>query len=356
MHLATTSASNGRPRRLRATCVESRCIPAYPAAAADKFGSAWRWTPLLETAVDKPRLGKGLSAILGTRTHSAPPPETSSAPIDAGQSDPTGPQVRSLPIDQVVPNPLQPRTRFDETRLAELADSIRATGIIQPILVRPIPGGRFELVAGERRLRAARVAQLTTVPALVKAISDSESLELALVENLQREDLNPIDRAAAYQQYLTTFRVAPDTLARRLGESRANVTNYVRLLSLAPEIQEMVRSNQLSMGHARAIAGVKSQERQLAVARLAARKGLSVRQVETLTTDASATAPTAPPTRQPPSRQIQEVERALQKATGLPATVRPGRKQTSGKVTFAYRTLEEFDTLVQKLGANQFLE
>lgn len=307
--------------------------------------------------MEKPRLGKGLSAILGTRSVTTPPESHAAASAtSAGPSDSGGPQVRSLPIDQVIPNPLQPRTQFDDTRLAELADSIRASGIIQPILVRPIGGGRFELVAGERRLRAARVAQLTSVPALVKEISDSESLELALVENLQREDLNPIDRAAAYQQYLTTFRVAPDTLARRLGESRANVTNYVRLLNLAPEIQEMVRSSQLSMGHARAIAGVKSAERQLSLARLTVRKGLSVRQVEALTTDASATAPTTPPSRPPQSRQVQEVEKAFQKATGLPVAVRPGRKQSSGKITITYRTLEEFDALARQLGANQFLE
>lgn len=310
--------------------------------------------------MDKPRLGKGLSAILGARTTPTTPPVAAARPAEAPVSRETtlhgAASVRSLPIEQVIPNPRQPRTHFDEVRLAELADSIRASGIIQPILVRPIAGGQFELVAGERRWRAARVANLTTVPALVKEITDAESLELALVENLQREDLNPIDRATAYQHYLTTFKVAPDTLARRLGESRANVANYVRLLNLAAEIQEMVRTGSLSMGHARALVGISEPERQLSLARLVARKGLSVRQIEALAADPSTSAPTLPPPRKTPDRHIEEVEKAFRKAIGLPVTVRAGRKKNAGRVTITYRTLEEFDTLAQRLGAAEFLE
>lgn len=308
----------------------------------------------------KPRLGKGLSAILGGHPSipAAPPaavPATqpSSDVVPAGGENVGVGVVRSLPVERIIPNPRQPRTLFDDTRLAELADSIRASGVIQPVIVRPVPGDRFELVAGERRLRAAKVAQLTAVPALVREMSDAESLEFALVENLQREDLNAIDRAAAYQHYLQTFRVAPDTLARRLGESRANIANYLRLLALAGEIQEMVRTGTLSMGHARAIAGIKEPERQLYLARLVARKGLSVRQTEALAGDAEASAPAAAPRS---DRHMEDVERAFRKATGLPVVVRPGRKKNSGKITIAYRTLEEFDALAEKLGARSYLE
>lgn len=303
------------------------------------------------------RLGRGLSGMINSAVN--PPaiqpsnrPNSNHPPATDGVV-----AVRSLRIDEVVPNPRQPRTVFDDSLLQELAASIRVSGILQPITVRSRVGGGFELVAGERRLRAAKLAGLDTVPALIRDVSDAESLELALVENLQRDDLGALERATAYQQYLDAFRSTPEMLATRLGESRSNIVNYIRLLRLPTEIQEMIRTDQLSMGHARALINAGDGQNQLRLAKLAVRRNLSVRQVEELaklpTVAERADVEKAP---DGGSRHLQRVADTLSKSLGVPVELRSGRKLTSGRMVIRYRSLEEFDRIARQLGCDAALE
>jgi ParB family transcriptional regulator, chromosome partitioning protein len=296
----------------------------------------------------RPRLAKGLSALIGTME---PPPQA--AP---NRESSPGEGMRQLTLDSIEPGPRQPRHTFDNVSLEGLAESIRNSGVLQPIVVRQLAEGRFELIAGERRWRAAKMAGIERIPAIVRQVSDAQSLELALIENLQREDLNPIDRAAGYRQYVETFGISIDELARRLGESRANVSNYIRLLALPDEIRQMVETGQLAMGQARAIAGIADAYRQLALARLAIRRNLAVRQVEAL---AKAEPRSSEPTSERPAgdvRHTSDIEQSLSRALGLSVGLIPGKKKNTGRVVIQYRTLEEFDLIAEKLGGQKLME
>ncbi len=296
------------------------------------------------------RLGKGLSAIIGHRSTAVAPAEPS-----------VGPQQRLLhiPLAEIRPNPRQPRVQFDDDSIRALADSIRANGILQPVLVRPAGPGVYELVAGERRWRAAQVAGMPAIPAIVRTLSDEESLALALLENIQREDLGPLERAAGYQKYMSAFGVTAEELATRLAESRANISNYLRLLKLRTDVQELISAGQLAMGQARAIAGIDDPQRQLALARLTVRRNLSVRQVEALAREESAEhdADRAPPrdaARNP--RHVSEVEASLGRALGLNVRLFPGKKKNSGRIVIRYNSLEEFERVAERLGAGVLAE
>lgn len=301
------------------------------------------------------RLGRGLSTLIPTR-HVA----LSTASSEAVRPAPTSDGVRQIAVTEIRPNPLQPRTEFNEPALEALAASIRASGVLQPVLARPAAEGGFELVAGERRWRAAQRAGLTHIPAIVRAVSDHESLELALIENLQREDLGPLERARAYQQYIETFRCTADEFAARISESRANVTNYLRLLRLPAEIQEMLRTGELGMGHARAIAGVADPARQLAIARLVLRRNLAVRQVEALARDpeqvsgAGRRAPQGASTGG--DRHLARVEESLSRALGVPVRLVAARRKNSGKIIISYGTLDDFDRISQRIVGRSSLD
>ncbi len=221
---------------------------------------------------EQPRkaLGKGLSALLPANKSHAPTTITSPS---------TG--ALDLPIDQIEPNPLQPRTTFQADRLAELAQSIRENGVIQPLVVRRV-GDRFQLVAGERRWRASRLAGLKTVPVVVQEFAEKRLMEVALIENIQREDLNPIEVAHAFERLHKDYSLSHDDIARRTGKDRTTVTNMLRLLKLPGDIQLLLAERRLSMGHARAILGLPTPELQIQVAEKAASEGMSVRQVERL--------------------------------------------------------------------------
>lgn len=303
-----------------------------------------------------PRLGKGLNALIGTRT-AAPFHHRAAHPTDVVvPSSPEDPRLRQIPIERLRPNPNQPRASLDQAGLDRLAESIRQTGLLQPILVRSLGGGDFELVAGERRWRAAELAGLKTIPALIRELSDSESFQLALIENIQREDLGPLERATAYQQLVDTHGVAIDVLASRLSESRANIANYLRLLKLSKDVQELISAGQLGMGQARAIAAITNPQQQLAVARLAVRRNLSVRQVEAL-----AKVPVDPTTvtrRTTPQRDsnLSDVEETLSKALGLGVRLQPGRKKNSGRLIIRYSSLEEFDRIAEKIVGRPLME
>ncbi|MBV9953597.1 MAG: ParB/RepB/Spo0J family partition protein [Acidimicrobiia bacterium] len=208
-------------------------------------------------------LGRGLGALI---------------PNEAGSDDSS--VLRDLPISQIVPNPHQPRRHFDEERLGGLTASVRELGVLQPVLVRSVGDDRYELIAGERRWRAAKRAGLQSIPAVVKVTSDDASLEQALVENLHRDDLNPLEEAAAYQQLIEDFGLTHDELSRRVGKSRSAISNTLRLHQLPPAIQRLVLDGQLSAGHARALLGTPDRAFQEALARRSVKDQLSVREVE----------------------------------------------------------------------------
>jgi ParB family transcriptional regulator, chromosome partitioning protein len=210
-------------------------------------------------------LGKGLSSLI---------------PMDGVSSDGAIAELKEIPIAAVAPNPNQPRQYFDEESLVELSASIAEMGVLQPILVRPLEDDLYELVAGERRLRAAQRAGLATIPAIVRTTTDLSSVEQALVENLHRSDLAPLEEAAAYQQLLEDFGLTHDELATRVSKSRSAITNAIRLLGLPPTVQSLLADGQLSAGHARALLGTPDRSRQESLARTAVDEGWTVRMVE----------------------------------------------------------------------------
>jgi ParB family chromosome partitioning protein len=218
----------------------------------------------------KPVLGKGLSALLQDPNN------------DSGMSAVNSPMMAFIDPDEVAVNPYQPRTNFDEEALADLAQSISELGIIQPITVRKINDGSYQLVSGERRLRASKLARLTSVPAFVREANDQESLEMALVENIQREDLDPIEIALSYQRLIDEIDLTQESMSKRVGKKRSTITNYLRLLKLHPQVQGALRRREISMGHGRAIMGLEEEEDQIELLVSVLEKSLSVRATEAL--------------------------------------------------------------------------
>src|SRR5215831_7558337 len=273
-------------------------------------------------------LGKGLEALIPSGVTST------MEPAKAG--------VAEIAIADVEPNPHQPRTRFEESSLRELADSIQATGVLQPIIVRRSSGG-YQLVAGERRLRAAQLAGSENIPAIVKDVDDREMLELALVENVQREDLNAIEEAKGYQSLVSHLGLTHDQVATRVGKHRTVITNAVRLLGLPVEVQDMVSRGTLTAGHARAILGLESAGDQLATARYVHSKGFSVRRTEALITRKLR----RKHTRQRATRSgaVTEIETKLQQRFATRVVIRQGRK--GGRVEFEYYSHEDLERLLE---------
>ena len=217
----------------------------------------------------KQALGKGLSALINTRV------------VNPAPSEELGERVQKLGLDLIIPSPLQPRVEFPAEHLHELVESIRERGIIQPLIVRKVDG-RYELIAGERRWRAARELGLAEAPAIVREASDREVLELALIENLQREGLNPIEEASAYQRLSRDFGLTQEDISKRVGKSRASVANAMRLLDLDPDVQSLLKHDRISVGHAKILLSLKSHEEQKWLAEQVIRQGASVRVAEKL--------------------------------------------------------------------------
>lgn len=258
-------------------------------------------------AVKKGGLGRGLDALFADNSVE----ESSQTPV-------------KLKIMEIEPNREQPRKIFDEAALSELADSIATHGVIQPLLVRPIKDGGYQLVAGERRWRAARIAGLTEVPVVIKDLTDSETVELAMVENLQREDLNPLEEALGYKFMMEKLSITQDEAAQKVGKSRPAVANALRLLKLPDDIQTMVENKQLSPGHARALLSFESEAQMLEVAKLIVAKGLSVREIEKMAQNSKKEIkPKAPKKR---DTYFDEVELAISKATGRKVKVKETAK------------------------------
>jgi ParB family transcriptional regulator, chromosome partitioning protein len=334
-------------------------------------------------------LGRGLSALLGEPVRTETPPKPANAPAwAASQPEPrpapapidpprnvfelpvtnpppqaatpaaSRPQAsappsaasdgpRSIPIDLVQRNPQQPRKHFDEAELTELANSIRSHGVLQPILVRPIADGRYEIVAGERRWRAAQRAGLHSIPAVVRELNEVEVLEIAIVENVQRTDLNPIEEAYGFQALIDRFGRTQEEIAEAVGKSRPHIANMLRLLKLPEDLQEMVRDGRLSAGHARAILTAPDPR---GLAQRAISQGLNVRDVERLAQQAKDEKHgprVTPGGGDGKSADTRALEQSLSNALGLEVTI--AEKGTAGEVKISYKTLEQLDDVIRRL-------
>ncbi len=255
-----------------------------------------------------------------------------------------------LRLTEIEPNRNQPRKEFDEQALSELADSIREHGIIQPLLVRPLGTGGYQLVAGERRWRAARMIGLTEVPVVIKEMTETEVMELALIENLQRQDLNPLEEAAGYRELMTTYGLTQDQVAKRVGKSRSAVANCLRLLTVPEEIQPFLRSGQLSAGHVKALAGMSDREEMVRIAKSAADKGLSVREVERQVQSFTAPRPSSP-SGEEKEAFYKELELAMNVELGRKVRIRPGR--IGGTVEIAFFDQEDLRSLAYRLSGEE---
>jgi len=248
-----------------------------------------------------------------------------------------------LSINDIGPNPYQPRTHFDESAIQELASSIKATGMLQPVLVRRSGADGYELVAGERRLRAAKVAGLARIPAVIREVGDREMMELSLVENIQRENLNPIEEAKAYNTLVEKVGMTHDQISERVGKQRVSITNALRLLGLPVEVQDMVSRETLSAGHARALLALPSAGDQLIAARYVASKGFSVRRIEAFVRRKLRRQHSRPRATGPVG--LSEWETKLQRKFGTQVSILPGRK--GGKVVFDYYGQEDLERLFE---------
>jgi len=306
------------------------------------------------TKREKPKhLGRGLQALLGpiildqaeTNQVLPNPATTANFPPDKELSS----SLQEIAIDAISPNPYQARTVWDQQELADLAKSIKANGVIQPIIVRPAGTG-FELIAGERRFRAAKLASLTTIPALVRRASHEQMLELALIENIHRTNLNPVERAKAYQNYLNTFSLTQAEAAERLGEERSVIANYLRLLDLPDEIKQMLAESQLSMGHARAILALRTDELRRKLANRALVGQLSVREVERLVRRYLTSTGQAKPTVRSKPAHILDLESKLSSELGTRISIETRKNGQRGRIIIEFYSLDEFDRITERLG------
>jgi len=272
----------------------------------------------------RPALGTGLDALLPDRLEG---------------------EYFLCPVEEIHPSPHQPRQDFDPEALDELAQSIREKGLVQPVIVRQDPAGGYELIAGERRWRAAQLAGITEVPAILRNADDEEVLELALVENLQRQDLNPVEEALAYRVLIERIGLTQDELARRIGRSRPAVANALRLLTLPDRALTALRSGRITAGHARAILSLDDEADRLGLLEEILRKNLSVRQAEELARRPRPARP-APP---PPDPNVRSLEERLSRRFGTRVRVVPGRKKGSGRLTIEYRNLDDLDRILELL-------
>lgn len=288
-------------------------------------------------------LGKGLSSLLG--------PKPSGASLQPASLDATSrisaEQVVRIPLEEIDPNPLQCRTVFDNQRLQELADSIRSNGVIQPLVVRR-NGVRFQLVAGERRWRASRMAGLKEVPALVQELPDDRLLEVTLIENIQREDLTAIEIARAFERLVREVGLSHEEIARRTGKDRSTVSNMLRLLRLPPDVQQLVSEHRLSMGHARAILSLPTEELQRQVAEKAASQGLSVRQVERLVHRMTESREPKSPEDAPLDPNLKAAVQALEEALGTRVRI-VARAQGRGRIEIEFYSEEDLQRLYEIL-------
>jgi ParB family chromosome partitioning protein len=283
----------------------------------------------------KPKgLGLGLEALLGPKVSDTPAPE--------------GPPT-TLALALLQPGRYQPRTRMDEGSLYELAESIKGQGVMQPILVRPVDGGRYEIIAGERRFRAARLAGLDSVPVLVKAVADEAAAVMALIENIQREDLNPLEEAQGLQRLVIEFKLTHEQAAQAVGRSRSAASNLLRLLNLAEPVQQMLLAGDLDMGHARALLALDAAEQVMAANEVVARK-LSVRDAEKLVARQAAGPRSARPAAKAKPRDLARLEERLADKLSAPVAIRMRSGGKGGELAITFGSLDELSGLLERLG------
>lgn len=290
----------------------------------------------------KQALGKGLSALINTRV------------VNPTPSEELGERVQKLGLDLITPSPLQPRVEFPAEHLHELVESIRERGIIQPLIVRKVDG-RYELIAGERRWRAARELGLPEAPAIVREASDREVLELALIENLQREGLNPIEEATAYQRLSRDFGLTQEDISKRVGKSRASIANAMRLLDLAPDVQSLLKHERISVGHAKVLLSLKSHEEQKWLAEQVIRQGASVRVAEKLaaahlakTGRVTGRRKDLPPSTQELAPAVKRVENLLTHRLSTRVVIQHGEKK--GSIHIEYYGDKDLNRILAALG------
>ena len=302
----------------------------------------------------KKALGRGLSALLSDNTPEdkldvdiqtpAPAPATSHSAVSG---------IAEIPIGEIEVNPFQPRTHFDQEALQELSESIKVHGIIQPITVRRLTNNQYQLISGERRFQASKLTGLKTIPAYIRSANDQQMLEMALIENIQRENLNAIEIALSYQRLISECSLKQDELGERVGKNRATVTNYLRLLRLPPDIQIAVRDNKLSMGHARAIINVETPEKQLYIFKKTLEEDLSVRKVEEMVREMAPRKTENPDGEKgslsaaPPSREISQLQSRLSSHFGTRVVVKSDG--TKGEIKIPFLTVEDLNRLIDIL-------
>lgn len=333
------------------------------------------------------RLGRGLdSLVTNLRSATVPPPSPVASPetkpevppVQQPVSPPTKPAFEPSPvieetagtivpnkkhahdlstllldINYLRPNPLQPRNIINDKDLLSLSDSIKVNGFLQPITARLV-SGRYEIIAGERRWRAAKAAGLEQVPVIIRDATDQQMLELALIENLQREDLNAIDRAKAYREYCQRFKVSPEDVAKHLGEDRTTVINYIRLLDLDKPIQDMVADSRISMGHARCLLGINEPSQRLELAKYTCENGWSVRALEAIVKrkkagDKSGETEATPAAAKRSSHML-DLLRRFEESTKTKVLIQEAKRRGTGKIVLYYYSLDDFDRLAEMLG------
>ena len=298
-------------------------------------------------------LGRGLGALIPGRATDDDPPAVQ-VPVASGSMDPhsepvtLGDRVLDLDPHAITPNPKQPRSHFDEEALQELADSIARDGVMEPVIVRRV-NGEYQLVSGERRVRASMLAGVATVPAIVREISDADMLKFGLIENIQREDLNAIELARGYEMLMREFNWTQEQCAEEVGKKRVTITNTLRLLNLPEDVQHAVVDGSITMGHARALLSLPNAKAQLAACQAIIEKGLSVRQVERMTSAAEPPAKTkhVAPAKNP---NIAAIEDDLRKTLGTRVSVSAaGKDMSKGKIIIDYYSLDDFDRILDRL-------
>jgi ParB family chromosome partitioning protein len=284
----------------------------------------------------KPALGRNLSSMLSQSTLKQ-------------VQDKSGDQLRNLPLDVIRPGRYQPRSVFDEEKLAELADSIRAQGVVQPIVVRPVGDEEYELIAGERRWRAAQLAELDEIPAVIREVADEASVAMALIENIQREDLNPLEEATALRRLIDDFQMTHQEAAEAVGRSRAAVSNLLRLLDLMQEVKDMVDMRRIEMGHARALLSL-DDRLQVQAAREVVRKQLSVRKTENLVRRLQQSSKKKGSRRIDPD--ILRLQNRMAETLGARVNIQH-QASGKGKLTISYNNADEFEGILERLDLNE---
>jgi ParB family transcriptional regulator, chromosome partitioning protein len=304
----------------------------------------------MTTASSDPKrraLGKGLDSLLPRVQAPAPAPH---GPV-AVATENEGGKPREIPLESIDPNPYQTRTVMNEEQLGELAASIAANGVIQPILVRPQANGRFQLIAGERRWRASKVAGKTTIPAILRQVSDEQAMEITIVENLQRADLNPMEQARAFERLGREFHMTQEQISLRTGKDRTSIGNFLRLLKLPVSVQSKIEAGELSFGHGRALLGLQHHPGLEQVVKRIITNSLSVRQTESLVQGVLVPEGKKEPKPElPVDPNVKEVADQLQRALGLKVRIEDSRGR--GKVIIEYSSLADFDGLLEKFSAS----